>query len=257
MKTFEEWLEEFKKEIEKGYQDTTMVSSLSEYIHKDRDKPLTTLPMYDGPPTASTLTQGGTITTVRFTLRSVKPIDAGFTLNLKDWADNLDQYFMDPLMNQLGKDLADREYWIIVNGMIAYAGNTVNVKQKGQLSKDDIREAQRQVLGTYADCAIMTPQQEAQFWKNGQMLAPDRIPSGYIPKERRGYYYTGMIDGVNVYVASFIKDFALVFGRREMIFASTPLKISFDNMEHPKQLILHKQCTSAPMFDNAVAKIQL
>jgi len=254
MKTFEEWLEEFKKEVVKGYNDTTMVTALCGHVYSDREKPPTSLYMLDGPPTASTMFKGAPLVTLNFKSRSVKPLDAGFVLDLKDWADDTGQMAIGEIMDQLGKDLADREYWIIVNGMITFAGNTVNAKQKGLLSKDDIKEAQRQVLGTYADSAIMNPVQEAEFWKNEQMLAPEQVLSGYVPKERRGYYYTGMIDGVNVYIASFIRDFALVFSRREMIFASTSLALSFDNMAHPKKLILRKLCASAPMFDGAIAK---
>jgi hypothetical protein len=66
-----------------------------------------------------------------------------------------------------------------------------------------------------------------------------------------------MIDAINVYWANFIKDFALVFNRGEIISASTPLKIRFDNIKYPKQVIGEKLCVSAPMLDQAVVKIEL
>jgi len=118
------------------------------------------------------------------------------------------------------------------------AGDTVKPKQKGQLSIDDIREAQSHAEN-YADSVIMNHQQKAEFLKNGQIFEPIRIPLSFVPEERRGYYYFGMIGAVNVYWASFIKDFALVFDRGEIIFASTPLEIAFGDINSPKQLILH------------------
>jgi len=256
MKTFQEWLKDFKKEIEKGYENTTMATALSEYVHKDLAKAPTSLPKLEGPPRASVLREGEPIITIKATLRSVKPLNAGFIYDLKDWSANPEGYGMDMLMNQLGKCLADREYEIIVNGMLTCAGSTVAAKQKGQLSKDDIREAQN-CAESYADSVIISHLQEIEFWKKGQIFEPMRIPLSFVPKERRGYYFTGMIDSVNVYWASFIKDFALVFSRREMIFTSTPLEVKFDDINNPKQLILLKLCASAPMFDQAVVKIEL
>jgi hypothetical protein len=257
-KTFREWFEDFKKEIEKGYENTTMATVLSGYIYKDRDKVPTTLTKLDSPPRAFGLHEGESLSsiTTNVTHRSVKPKEAGFILDLKGWSDNPDEYGMDMLMNELGKQLADREYAIIVDGLKSCAGYTVNARQKGQLSKDDIREAQSHTEH-YGDSVIMNHQQEMEFWKNGEISEPIRIPESFVPKERRGYYYSGMIGAVNVYWASFIKDFALVFDRGEMMFASTRLEIEFDNMDNPKQLILHKTCVAAPMFDQAVVKIEL
>jgi hypothetical protein len=256
MKTYQEWLEDFKKEMQKGYENTTMATALSEYVHKDCDKAPTTLPKLDGPMRASVLHEGEPIVETKMTHRSVKPLDAGFTQDLGDWSNNPEGYGMEMFMNQLGRHLANREYAIIVDGMKNCAGTIVKSKQRGQLSKDDIREAQSHAED-YADSVIMNHQQETEFLKNGEIFEPIRILESWVPRERRGYYYSGMIGAVNVYWASFIKDFALVFDRGEMIFASMPLTMRFDNMDHPKQLILEKLCVSAPMFDQAVVKLEL
>jgi hypothetical protein len=252
-KTFQQWLEEFEKEIRKGYENAAMVIALSEHVWGDRDKAPTTLLKLDSPPTKST---GGQFVTIEATLRNVKPLDAGIAQNLGDWSAHPEDHYMGMLMNQLGKYVADKEYEIIVEGLKNYAGKTIKSKQKGQLSKDDIREAQSFTV-RYADSVIMNHQQMNEFLINGQIFEPLRIPESFVPKERRGYYYSGMISAVNVYWASFVKDFALVFDRGEIIFANTPLKIAFDNMESPKRLILHKMCVAAPMFDQAVVKIEV
>lgn len=187
MKTFEEYLEEFKNEINKGYREATMVTALCGHIHSSK-KPPDSLTMLDEPATASMSFAGVPVVAVNIKNRNVKPLNAGFNFDLKDWADKPENLAMGTFMSELGKEVADREYWIIVNGMNAYAGNTLNSKQKGQLSKDDISNAKRKVAGAYADSIIMNPQQEAEFWKKGQMLAPELIPMGYVSQERRGYY---------------------------------------------------------------------
>jgi hypothetical protein len=253
-KTFEQWLEEFKKEIKKGYEKATMVMALSEHVYKD--KVFTALPKYDTPLRASIVHEGEQLVPVRASLRTVNPLDAGFIQDLGDWSDNPEGYGMDMFMNDLGKLVADREYAIIAFSMKNCAGNTFKSEKGGHLSKDDIRKAQSLAEG-YADSVIMNHQEKVEFLKNGQILDPNRIPESFVPKERRGYYYSGMIGAVNVYWASFIEDFALVFNREEIISASAPLKIRFDDIRHPKQLIGEKLCVSAPMLDQAVVKIEL
>jgi len=42
-----------------------------------------------------------------------------------------------------------------------------------------------------------------------------------------------------------------------MSFASTSLEIKFDDMNTPKQLIMHKMCVAAPMSDESAVKIEL
>jgi hypothetical protein len=251
-KSFQQWLEEFKTEIKKGYENATMATALSEHAHKELDKEPTTLPKIEREPRTLMGFEGVQMVEMKFTFRNVKPLDAGFVLNLGEWSKNPEGMDMDMFMNDLGKDVAMREYEIIVNGMKNCTGttNTIKAKQKGKLSIDDIREAQSHTEG-YADSVIMNHQQEAEFLISGQ------IRFSFVPKERRGYKYCGMIGDVKVYGANFTKDFALVFDRSEIIFASTPLEIAFDNMDNPKQLILHKMCVAAPMSDQAVAKIEL
>lgn len=254
-KTFREWLEDFKKKVVIGYNNTTMATALAEHVYKDSDKIPATLLKYDGPLRASA-SASESIVTIKAGLRSVKPQDAGFTCDLKDWSDNPEGHYMGMLMDQLGKHLADNEYAIIVDAMKNYAGDTVKTKQNGQLSKDDIMEAQNHAEG-YADCVVMNHQQKNALWLSGQIFEPFNISLSFVPKERRGYYYSGMLGAVNVYWAGFIKDFALVFDRRKMLFVNTPTEIRFDNESSPRQLIVRKMCVAAPMFDQAVVKIEL
>jgi hypothetical protein len=244
-KTFQQWLEDFKKEVEKGYEETTMVTALCEYIHKDcKEAPTTMLKV-------EREYQNQQMVLLKGTLRNVKPLDAGFVQPLGDWYKNPEGWGMDMFMHELGRDIAEREYAIIVKGMESYAGTTIKAREKGQLSVDDIREAESHAK-EYADSVIMNLQQMKAFLIKGQIST-----LSFLPEEKHGYHYSGMIGGLNVFWTNSIKDLALVFSRREMNFASTPLEIAFEDMESPKQLILHKMCVAAPIFDQAVVKIEL
>jgi hypothetical protein len=259
MVNFQTYLDDFKKEIENEYKQRGMATAIAEYFHEDLKKTPIILPKLDGPPMASTVAPGGRITPIKASYRNVKPKNAGFILALKDWADEPDRYYMHMLVRQLGAHLAEREYAIIVEGMVSCAGNNIRAKKKGELSKQDIKEAQNWVAsqGAYADSVIMHLTQKMKFWRNKELLDPGRIPQSCVPQEKRGPYYAGWLDAVNVYWNRFAKDFAVVFSRREIITASTTLEVRFDNMTRPKQLILKKLCVAAPMFDQAVAKILL
>jgi len=244
-KTFQQWLEDFKKDIGKGYEETTMVTALCEHIHKDCKEAPTTLLKVERE------YKNHQIVLVKGTLRNVKPLDAGFVQSLGDWHRNPEGWGMDMFMHELGRDVAENEYAIIIKGMESCAETTVNVKQKGQLSVDDIREAQNRAK-EYADSVIMNLQQMTAF------LIKEQISTlSFLPEEKRGYHYSGTIGGLNVFWTNSVKDFALVFSRKEMNFASTPLEITFDDMNSPKQLILRKMCVAAPMFDQTVVRIEL
>lgn len=248
-KTFQQWLEDFKKKIVLGYEETTMVTALCEYIQKDcREPPTTLLKVERQPKTIGS--ENVHMIEVKMTPRNVKPLDAGFVLNLADWSENPEECCMDMVMHELGRNIAENEYAIIIKGIESCAGTKVNVKEKGQLSVDDIREASNHAQ--YPDSVIMSLQQMSEFLLKGQISA-----FGFLPNEKRGLHYSGTIGALNAFWTNFMKDFALVFSRREMNFASTPLEIEFDNIETPTKLITRKMCVAAPSFDKAVVKIEL
>lgn len=253
-KTFENWLEKFKDDIKKGYSTVTMAHAICGYVHDNLDKEPTILMRLDGPVVASFGEQPFVVN--QFKMRNVKAVNAGGTVDLGRWSDNPDGYGMDLFMYEIGRDVAIREYSIITDGMTKCVGKAINSKTKGQLSKDDIVNAQSQAK-QYADSVIMNIQPMSDFLIKGQIFEPSRIPESFVPKERRGHYYSGMIGAVNVYWTNSFKDYALVFDREAMIFESTRLQIQFDDLKNPKQLILYKMCVAAPLYDQAVVKIEL
>jgi hypothetical protein len=124
------------------------------------------------------------------TCKGVQPLNAGFTLDLKDWADDPERTYVKMLMLQLGYDLAEREYNIMDNGMINCAGTTINAAQKGKLSQGDIIQTQNWIAeqGANPDSFIMHINQKVEFEKNGELLYSNKIPLGCVPQEKRGVH---------------------------------------------------------------------
>jgi hypothetical protein len=256
MKTFEEWLEEFKKEIEDGYKDRAMSEALSEHVSEVDKPPHTFLKWEEAPAEAEVNLR---MVRVNLSVRSVNPTNVGFSVDLEDWADDPENTFMGMLMHQCGEILAEKEYKAIVEDMNKFMSCTLNAKQKGILSKEDIAEAIKLIneQGDYADSVVLPLNQKTEFLKRGELLDASQFRLRWIQQERRPVYYAGMLGATNVYWARFLKDFALAFFRGNIYFKSTSLKTTFDNMSSPRYLMMEKWCASAPRFDRAIVKIQL
>jgi len=259
MKTSEEWLEEFKVKIKKGYEACRMDKRLCEFAH-EVEKPATTLWKYDHPITADTMPEGQKMHIIvmpKPKYRTVKPLQVGFAIDLSKW-DWEEASGLDSLMPRWGSIVAEREYWAIVKGVSDNAGTTIKTKQKGEFSLADLREA-RTWIGQngrkYADMAVIPLQQETELLKTGKLHTPEKIPDGYVPKRDRGPYFAGMLDGAKAYWMRFMKDFALVYAKCETIIRNTPLKVYYDKPKMPSRLIIEKWCSSAPILEQAVVKV--
>lgn len=250
-KTFPQWLEEFRTQITIAYKQTTMAPALSEYVHEDCKDISKMLFRVELQP-RTTGSENVHMVDVKMTPRDAKPLNAGFSQELGDWSAHPEEICMDMVMHELGKNIAENEYAIIVKGIENYAEIRVKAKQKGQLCVDDIMNASARAQ-EYPDSVIMSIQQMRELLINGKISTT----SGFLPNEKRGPHYYGAIGALNVFYSNFIVGFALVFSRREMNFASTPLEIVFDNIEAPQKLITRKMCVAAPSFDKAVVKIEL
>ena len=260
MKTYEEWLEEFRTKIKEGYETHRMDKRLAGYTY-EVDKPAKRLWKYDEPIRAQSMPEGGTIITMPTPkIREVKPYQVGYKLNIRKWTeDPVRVVGMDNFMYRIGVNVAEREVWVMAKGMSDNAEHVIEAEKKGELSKNDIKKARDWISsqGMYADTIIMHSKQRWRFLRNGELWESYRIPTGYVPERDRGPYYAGKIDGANVYSTLMIKDFALVYRKKEILVKNTQLKIDYDNPKRPSTLIVNKWCSSAPIIEQAVVKIVL
>ena len=259
MKSNKEWLEEFQKEINEGYERNRMDRVLARNAQQENKAPKK-LPMFDEPIRAYGIPPGGKLPPpVALKLRDVEPKNCGFFCDLKDWAYDPQQYYMSSLMIRLGEILAEREYFWIVKSLLENAGHMLKIETKGELTKADVLRA-REKIGEwelFADTLVMPREHVLKLWKEKQLWEAHRIQTGYVPEEQRGPHFWGWLDGFNVYSARFLKNEAVLFNRAEIIVRNTPQVVSFDDIDRPQKLIIEKRCSSAPIIDLAVAKIEL
>lgn len=261
-KSYEEWLEEFKTNIEEGYEAYRMDTRIAGYA-QEVQKPARTLWIFDNPVAVGTTTEERESYTVTMPLpssRPVEPFPARFLIDLKDWGFRETVSGLNSYMFRKGNQVAEMEYFGILKGLSDNAGNIIEAEKKGELSEQDIQKAKiwvGQNGGRYPDIVVMPIDQETKLLKEGKLWLPHKIRSGYISDMERAPYFLGMIGNTKAYHMRFIKDYALVFAKNEVIVRNTPLKVYFDESTRPSHLIIEKWCSSAPTLDQAVVKIQL
>ena len=95
---------------------------------------------------------------------------------------------MDILLADLGRWLSIRGGHAVLRSMCAKAGATVETETEGKLAKADIAKAENWIRtqGWYADTLVIHPEQEADFQIRNEIWHRSRIPTGYVPEEKRG-----------------------------------------------------------------------
>lgn len=159
--------------------------------------------------------------------------------------------YMDALMSQIGKRIAQRENSIIIEGLLSGAGKEF---VDGQ-ADDKIKEAIDWISSNihYPDRMVIYP-------SDGILLAEKGIIMWQLPRplrEQKGSHFFGITNGVDVYTTPLIeRGTAVIYGMDEIMLMRTPLRIGFDNMEHPNYLTVAEECISGPIYEKAVAKIK-
>jgi len=260
MKIYSEWLDEFRAKIEEGYESHRMDRCLAGFV-SEVERPARRLIKMSGPIVAFFgIPEGGELPPpVKVTMSEVTPINVGFPVNLKDWADDPERTYMDMFMMQIGERIAENEVWAIVKGMVDNAGHTLEAEKKGELTKNDVEKAKDWVgnQGTYADTLIVYLEQKTEFLKRGELVEATPNVLGWIPEERRGRHFSGLVNGLFAYWTRFTKGLAIVYERNAIMVRKTPFKIDFDNSTHPSALNIEKWCSSAPTIEQGVVKITL
>jgi hypothetical protein len=230
-------------------------------FYSEVERPVNGLLKYDEPIKVHVLRPGEPLPPpIPPKIRNVTPINVGFSVDMRKWAEDPTRWGgMDHFMFHLGKAVAEREYYTIVQGMFNNAGNVLKVEEKGILKIENIQEAKNIIRnkGLYADCILLHPDQLHAFRLSGELFEAWKVPTSYLPEEKRGRYFSGLIAGLKTYRANFIEGIAIVFESDKIQVVNTPLKISFDNIQKPSEIILERWCSSAPIIDNAVVNIIL
>lgn len=256
MTVFAERLEQFRQEIQEEYEKSRMDRALARSAEQV-DHPARNLLKLDEPIRLYPVPPSGELPPpVAAKIRDVTPVNVGFSVDLKNWANDPQRIL---LVWRLGLFLAEREYASIVKSLMDNAQYAIDVSNKGTLTESDLGTAREKIgeLGLHGDRAAIPRPYVLKLWKQKQLWDAHKIPTGYLPKEQRGRYFWGMLDGFFVYSARFLNDIAVVLDRDEIMVRNTHTAVNFDNKNRPTKLILEKWCSSAPIIDGAVCTIRL
>lgn len=255
-KSYNEWLQEFREKIQVAYEKQRLDKQLAGYVY-DVDKPVRTLPKGSGPYGVFVIREGEELPPPYvLSSQQVEPINIGFSLDITGWAQDPERYVMDVLLSNIGRNLAQREAFVILKGMIDKAGRSIQVKEKGKLTKSDLLEAERWIKtqGFHADTLVLHPKLENAFRMRGELIEASKIPQ--LARDK-GSHFSGIIDGLNIYWTPIIEKYALLYKKSEIVIAKTPLKIEFDNTSSPSKLITERWCSSVPVDERSVVRIEI
>ena len=142
MKTYVEWLEDFRKKIYEGYEKHRMDKRLAGHVCEVK-KPARKLLKLSGPVMVYGVPESGELPpSVVVGTQDVTPSNVGFPIDMRDWAEDPSRRNMDTFMTKKGKEVAENETRVIIKGMIDNVGYSFNAERKGELSKTDIRKAE-------------------------------------------------------------------------------------------------------------------
>lgn len=230
-----------------------LCSVLSGHVFSSKEPPTSIYKIGGAPITVSNAETEGLIT-IDNTSRQVKPFNLGIIWNLgRDYFEN-NQSYAPYMMTEIAKDFVEREYYAICKGLETYAKIVSPAKQKGNLSMDDIWNADIALShkGANPDIIIMPMKQRTNLQLQNSIIGYWDMKD----KSKVRLHYAGSIARmIEVYWARFLVDSALMTDKDEVLIQKTPLEFSFDSMENPTRIVLKEWLVCAPTFDEAVAKI--
>lgn len=257
VKSFSEWLNEFKSSINEGYESNRINKFVSgrHYEVETRQRRIIKL----SPARFEIRKPGQPRSTVNLSHRKVAPINVGFPINIKDWSKKPDECIgINSVMMDIGHYLADSEYYAITSNLILYAGECIDSEVKGQLSKNDICRAKDigKTNDIHYDTIILNNKYVFELRKRDEIWEPAKIPTGLLPEINGESHFIGKIDGLNAYSTTFLEEKCVVFRRNDVRTYTTPIEVTFDS-EPPESLIIEKWCSSAPIKDESVVVINM
>lgn len=260
MKSNADWIAEFSKKLQDAYRQNRADRKFVGLV-RDIEKPTGLLPLGSGKPISFVDIDLGTeIESYVLTGQEVKAYNIGLSYEIADWIkspelNDPDGTLMDIALEIMGRNIAQREAYLIIKMLSEQASVQLPSIEKGVIRSSDILAAEKRIgeHGFNADTVIMQPkhryqlliEEDADLGLFHDLLVNDR------------YTYAGKISNMDVYSTEVIRDFSLVYDRDFVVLVRTPFKIYFDNIESPKYLVVDRICFTAPIDNRAVAVINV
>lgn len=255
MRTYSEWLNEFREKIIAGYDRYRIDKEIAGWV-KEVSKPQTVLPKGSGKPFLLQRVgpHGELPEPYTYSTQVVTPYQIGLSCNLPEgWADEPERYIMDALMDEMGRHLASGEACVILSGLLEKADTEIKPRKQGEVTKDDILRAAEAVKqkGFLPDAVVLDPIRVEELLLKGELVEAWRLRG--LKKETP--HYAGMVAGLDVYWTPVAGNNVFVYDKSYVIVARTQISVKFDNIEQPTKLIVDCWCSSAPVDPRAVARI--
>ena len=247
------YLADFKKQIEDGYSRHAYLNHLLFSIHTVSER--TSIFAKGNGPAGAQISEGEPAPEpYQILIRSVTPYDIGFHVQVQDWVKSPEGILMGTLMEQIATKIAENEVLVLIEGLTKTAGKQFQATNALRLSKADLRSAIQWIgsNGFQPNRVLVSPELESQLMLKNELIEKWHFPS-FMPDW--GNHHSGKIEGLDLFWNYSLKGRAIVYESYNVTFAKTDLKVTFDDVKHPTQLIIQSWCSCAPLDERSVAVV--
>jgi hypothetical protein len=256
MKSFEDWLGEFRIKINQSIQRCRFDEDLVEHIFEE-EKFSNYIFRKSGPDKQKSLPGGGIMIIFSpLITERVDPEMIRIKADLGRWADDPEDQIIDACLEDLGRSIVTREVTTLINELLK--GSKEFGTGTGKISKPDVRKAvdwiHQNALGSYVhpNTLVVHPNLEAEFEERGDIIGAYRLPKGFF----NGVHFSGIINGLNVFSVPCIPpNTILIYDKHEIYLRRTKVRVDFDNIKRPRYLLIEEKRKVWPRDSNSLAKV--
>lgn len=255
---YSEWLEKFKVDILRGYNDGKMVENLSAFSYESPE-PRVSLPHEEEPSEAQILLPGQIIPEQTFHYRHVTPVQVGKSYDISSIWGHIDQVDFSFFMYKIGLAIALDEYKAIAKSISSFAGHKHDIEDS-EFDIDHVNSAIKEIhVGNMYPTGILVNKDKIKTLKlNKDFFDWWKVDEKWVPKNERTTHFQGMLKGLAVYDAPFFSKKMLQFDKHHIHIVCTPIDVRFiRERKRPTVLVVERDVSSAPIVDNAVVEITL
>jgi len=247
------YLADLRRQIEDGY---TRHAYLNHLVFSIRtvSEPASVFPKGNGPTGAQKSQSEVLPGTYAVSTRIVTPNDVGFHVQVRDWVKAPEGILTGTLAELIATKIAENEVLVLVEGLTKTAGKQFQATNALRLSKADLRTAVQWIgsNGFQPNRVLLSPELESQLMLKNEVIEKWHFPSFMLDM---GSHHSGKVDGLDLFWDYSLKGRAIVYESYNVTFAKTDLKVTFDDVQNPTQLIIQSWCSCAPLDERSVALI--
>jgi hypothetical protein len=256
---FEQMQAEFSKKIQDAYM-LNKADTMFAGIIREVEYPSNLFVKGAGMPVSfADIDSGTVIEPYIITGQEVKVINVGISYAIQEWAkapnQDPDGVMMDVALEIMGRNIAQREAYLILKSLTDQAYTRFLSLEKGIIRKFDVTMAEKRIreLGFMADTVVMEPAQRYN------LLVEENVDlarfKGLMQSEK--YAYAGKVSNMDVYSSELISKKCLVFDKSYVAMMRAPIRVYFDNLDSPRYLVVERKCVATAIDPKSVVLINI